>query len=311
MKGYKVFNSDWICRDFQYKVGITYEMDEKPKCCEKGFHFCEKLIDCFDYYSFNRKNKVAEVEALGEIDRMGKKACTNIIEIVRELSWEEVLRLVNLGDFCVGKGNIGEGNVGDKNCGSYNIGSRNAGDSNSGSYNSGSHNNGRDNSGNKNNGSRNSGNWNAGNYNSGSYNIGNSNSGYCNNGDWNTGDWNKTNFSNGCFNTEEQTILMFNKPSSWTLKDWRESDARFLLDEIQFNRWILSSDMTYEEKDQHPEYITTDGYLKEFKKHKEDNQTWWDNLSDTEKDTILSLPNFDTSIFKEITGIDVSKNAEV
>ena len=36
MKGYKVFNSDWACKGFQYEVGQTYEMAEKPKCCSKG-----------------------------------------------------------------------------------------------------------------------------------------------------------------------------------------------------------------------------------------------------------------------------------
>ena len=25
MKGYKVFNPDWTCRNFQYEVGKTYE----------------------------------------------------------------------------------------------------------------------------------------------------------------------------------------------------------------------------------------------------------------------------------------------
>ena len=44
MKGYKIFNSDWTCRGFQYEVGKTYEMKEDPICCERGFHFCGKLI---------------------------------------------------------------------------------------------------------------------------------------------------------------------------------------------------------------------------------------------------------------------------
>ena len=37
MKGYKVFNSDWSCKGFQYEVGLIYEMAEKPKCCSWGF----------------------------------------------------------------------------------------------------------------------------------------------------------------------------------------------------------------------------------------------------------------------------------
>ena len=38
MKGYKVFNPDWTCRDMQYEVGKSYEMEEKPVICERGFH---------------------------------------------------------------------------------------------------------------------------------------------------------------------------------------------------------------------------------------------------------------------------------
>ena len=47
MRGYKVFKPDWTCRDMQYEVGKSYEMTDEPVICERGFHFCEKLIDCF------------------------------------------------------------------------------------------------------------------------------------------------------------------------------------------------------------------------------------------------------------------------
>ncbi len=71
VKGYKVFGPDWTCKGFQYEVGKSYEMDEKPVVCERGFHFCEKLMDCFCYYKFNAENKVAEVIAYGEIAETG------------------------------------------------------------------------------------------------------------------------------------------------------------------------------------------------------------------------------------------------
>ena len=29
VKGYKMFNSDWTCKGFQYEVGKTYETKEK------------------------------------------------------------------------------------------------------------------------------------------------------------------------------------------------------------------------------------------------------------------------------------------
>ena len=67
VKGYKVFNPDWTCRDFQYKVGETYEHDGDIELCGSGFHFCLKAIDCFNYYMFDSDNRVAEVEE--ELDK--------------------------------------------------------------------------------------------------------------------------------------------------------------------------------------------------------------------------------------------------
>lgn len=91
MKGYKVFNSDWTCRGFQYEVGKTYEIDEKPVICECGFHFCTDPKDCFRYYDFWDDVKIAEIEALGDIDKedMVGKCCTNKIKIIRELSLKD------------------------------------------------------------------------------------------------------------------------------------------------------------------------------------------------------------------------------
>lgn len=57
-------------------------------------------------------------------------------------------------------------------------------------------------------------------------------------------------------------------------------------------------------KKEHPEYETTGGYLK-IVKHKADRQTWWDGLSADDKQTVISLPNFDTDVFYECTGIRV------
>ena len=139
MKGYKVFNKDWTCRGFQYEVGKTYEMKEDPVCCEIGFHFCGKLINCFGYYYFDSENKVAEIEALGAIDDDGyeEKYCTNKIKIVRELSWHEVLDLVNTGKDNTGRKNTGNYNTGNYNTGNYNTGNKNTGDWNSTDFSTG------------------------------------------------------------------------------------------------------------------------------------------------------------------------------
>ena len=238
MKEFKVFNSDWTCRGFQFEVGKTFTEDVTPVCCDRGFHFCTKAADCFKYYDFNPDNKVAEVEALGDIDTNNddSKCCTNKIHIIREITWQEVLDLVNLGKACTGDCNSGNRNT----------------------------------------------------------------------GDCNTGDWNKTCFSNGCFNTESPKIFLFNKPSNWTYQDWLNSDARYILMDCPSNvlAWVWDDDMTDEEKEQHPEYSVTGGFLKHIEKET-GRQMWWDGLLDRQKDIVMQLPNFDKDIFKDITGITV------
>ena len=77
---------------------------------------------CFNYYSFNPDNKVAEVIALGDIDTDGTKSCTNKIKIVREIPWQELLTIVNTGKGCTGLCNTGDWNTGDWNKSSFNTG---------------------------------------------------------------------------------------------------------------------------------------------------------------------------------------------
>ena len=179
MEGYKVFEPDWTCRGFQYEVGKTFEEDVTPSCCNRGFHFCKELKDCFNYYPFNPDNKVAKVIALGEIDEESddSKCCT---------------------------------------------------------------------------------------------------------------------------------IFLFNKPSDWTYRDWLNSDARYLLNQIPRNvvDWIWSDDMTDEEKEQHPEYEVVGGYLK-ILDESECGQLWWDSLSERYKNIIKAMPNFDKEIFEDVTGIKI------
>lgn len=108
VKGFKVFNPDWTCRGFQYEVGKVYEENVTPSVCDRGFHFCKQAKDCFNYYQFDPNNKVAEVIALGDIAEEGDKCCTNIIKIEREITWEEVLTIVNTGKACTGLCNSGD-----------------------------------------------------------------------------------------------------------------------------------------------------------------------------------------------------------
>ena len=333
VKGYKVFNPDWTCRGKQYSCPGNFEEDVTLSVCNSGMHFCKKASDCFNYYQFDPKNHIAEVVASGNIIEDGDKCATDKLEIIREIPWAELLEIVNTGKWCTGYGNSGDYNSGDYNSGNRNSGDWNSGNWNSGDCNSGDRNSGNRNSGNWNSGNRNSGNWNSGdcnsgnrnsgnwnsgdhnsgNRNSGDYNSGNRNSGYWNSGDHNSGnrnsgDWNKTDFSNGCFNTVEPKIYLFNKPSSWTYRNWLGSEARYLMKQIQGDilEWVRLRNMTDDEKTAHPESETTGGYLKKLN-NSESAAIWWRSLDQRQKNIIMSIPNFDKAIFKEITGIDVDK----
>jgi hypothetical protein len=321
MNGFKVFGPDWTCRGFQYEIGKTYEEPHAPEACGRGFHFCRRAADCFNYYRFDPANKAAEVIAHGAIAEEGDKCATNKIEIVREIPWAELLGLVNTG-----QGNTGHHNSGDHNSGDHNSGDRNSGDHNSGDRNSGHHNSGycnsgdcnsgHWNSGDHNSGDQNSGNRNSGHHNSGHYNSGNCNSGSCNSGHHNSGNWNRGGFSagdfntadheTGCFCTEAHKIRIFDQESEMTFREWRDSEAYKILCRIPFEpaTWVRGSEMTDAEKAAHPDYEATEGYLK-IRDISGCFCEWWSALSDREKETIKGIPNFDPEKFRLVTGIEV------
>ena len=190
MKGYKAFNKDLTCRDFQYEIGKTYEMDKKPIICKKGFHFCQNISDCYEYYEMTDYTRICEVEALGDIvsAKDNSKYCTNKIKIVAEITD------VNMKNGNTGKSNSGYRNSGDRNSGDYNSGNRNSGDWNSG-Y-------------------RNSGDWNIGNYHAGCFNtklnpkikLFDKNSG------WTIGDW---------YNSQAYQIM---RTCPYTYSEWVSSN---------------------------------------------------------------------------------------
>jgi len=135
MKGFKVFGPDFKCRDFQYEENKVFEISEELKMCRNGIHFCEKAVNCFNYYSFGPSNIVCEVEALGEVVTEGDKSATNRLLVGKRLTWKEVLDLVNTGHDNTGYRNTGHQNTSNWNTGNYNTGDCNTGDYNSGHFN--------------------------------------------------------------------------------------------------------------------------------------------------------------------------------
>ena len=62
MKGYKGFDKDLKCYGgYQYEIGRT-ETTDKAELCEAGFHFCERPLDVFGYFS-PTNSRYCEIEA--------------------------------------------------------------------------------------------------------------------------------------------------------------------------------------------------------------------------------------------------------
>ena len=284
-KGWKVFDENLKCRNYQFEVGKTYKAKGQLEICANGFHFHENPKDLFAYYSFDPKNRVCEVTCEGVITGDNKSVCRSIT-LIRELDWADVLRLVN----------VGSGNTGRLNTGSCNTGNRNTGDWNTGDCNIGNRNTGDCNTGDCNNGSCNTGSWNTG-----SCNTGNCNSGSCN-----TGDWNKTDYCSGLFNTVEQKVALFNGAAYVLMSEFRDTPSYNALYSTSFRltEWVDTKDMTDVEKSENPTYEATGGFLRKYT-YVEACKNWWNRLSEERKELIIAIPGFDAKIFEEITSITV------
>jgi len=270
-KGYKVTNKDMQCLGFQFELGKEFKHEGKIALCENGFHFCKRLVKCFNYYGFDPKNRVFEIEHGDAIGDEDDKMVTDRIIFLRELTWVEVLDNVNTGI-----GNSGYLNSGSFNSGNWNSGDRNSGNWNSGDYNSGAFNSGNRNSGIGNSGKRNSGDWNSGDRNSG---IGNS-------GDWNSGDWNS-----GFFNSTTPKLRIFNKETDVPIED------------IVFPSWLNFELEGWRYYESMTDAHITRGYLKALD-YKEAAQLSYAKASKEDQDLIEQVPNYDADVLFEIFGID-------
>ena len=157
----------------------------------------------------------------------------------------------------------------------------------------------KNNTGEGNSGNSNSGYWNSGHRNSGHRNSGDWNSGDSNSGDWNSGDWNSGNRNSGYFNTgSPDKIQIFNQ---WVDMTHEEFENKYnIYADIPLNKWIEEKDVPEDELT--PEIKQMGGYLKTLD-FKEACQIWWKEHPERHDD-FLKLPNFSSTIFEEITGID-------
>ncbi len=86
IKGFKGFDKDFKCRNYQFAENKIFEENIEPKACDVGFHFCEMPLDVFNYYPPKNETIYAEVESLGDIDKGEDKIATNKLKIKSKLS---------------------------------------------------------------------------------------------------------------------------------------------------------------------------------------------------------------------------------
>ncbi len=90
MIGYKAFDKDLKCMDFQFKVGNTYETgkskDELKLCTDTVFHFCRELNNIEKVSDYRLEDsRFCEIIAEGDVVGDGLKFGTNRIYILREI----------------------------------------------------------------------------------------------------------------------------------------------------------------------------------------------------------------------------------
>ena len=95
--GWKCFDKDLKCRDFQFEIGKEYTQDGKIELCRNGFHFHSKSSNLFEYYPFKNLTRVCEIIASGDIIHDDDKSVCGKIKIIKELTWNEILDICNSG----------------------------------------------------------------------------------------------------------------------------------------------------------------------------------------------------------------------
>ena len=80
MKVYKATDKDMKCREFQYELGKTADVEGDIELCERGLHACEMPLDVLGYYVPGDGSRYFEAELdevsdkkSGDTKRVGKK----------------------------------------------------------------------------------------------------------------------------------------------------------------------------------------------------------------------------------------------
>jgi len=78
--GYKATNN-MRCKSLTYEIGKEYKISSM-EMCNHGFHYCDRLDDTLNYYTYNKDIVFIKIEILGEIENEGDKSVTDHIRVL-------------------------------------------------------------------------------------------------------------------------------------------------------------------------------------------------------------------------------------
>ena len=92
--GYKGFDRNMKCKDFQFENGKTFTHSGTVSLCNSGFHFCENPLDVLRYYG-PATSKYAEVKGDGVSDEkeQDSKRVSSTLHVGADLSLSALIGL--------------------------------------------------------------------------------------------------------------------------------------------------------------------------------------------------------------------------
>jgi len=99
-------------------------------------------------------------------------------------------------------------------------------------------------------------------------------------------------------------IRIFNKDTNLRYKDIENKTWFNNFYQLPINKLVFLQDMSAQEKKDHPYAEITGGYLKTLS-YKDAWKELWQQLSKDAKAEYKTIPNFDSKLFEEITGIKI------
>lgn len=100
-KAFDITEQGLVCRDYLFKENEWSEEVNRIIPCENGYHYCTNLFEIFNYYSgaLDKDIAIYICETGDKIVKTSSSKCvTNKIKLVRRLSREDIIRILNGGN---------------------------------------------------------------------------------------------------------------------------------------------------------------------------------------------------------------------